>query len=140
MEAAPRKPVPSTFQPRRGRRRKPGTGCVSRISDHLWAGRCSPVWPDGKRRARNVYARTREECERLMARLIGQIKAELAAEKERLRREEQTARKDSGPPEAETAPGGPYFFCLWLFVWSARRARIVVPQKSKKTKAKPLFS
>ena len=44
--------------------RKPETGCATEINDHLFEGRCSPVWPDGAKRFRNVYARTREECEK----------------------------------------------------------------------------
>ena len=47
----------------------------------------SPVWPDGKKHPRNVYAKTREECEQLLAEMILQMKAEIAAEKERLRLE-----------------------------------------------------
>ena len=46
--AVPRKPAPSTFQPYKGQRRKPGTGCVSQVNDKLWEGRYSPIWPDGK--------------------------------------------------------------------------------------------
>ena len=46
-----------------GRKRRSGTGCVSEINDHLFEGRYSPKWPDGKKHARNVYAHTREECE-----------------------------------------------------------------------------
>ena len=34
-EVAPRKPAPSTFQPHKGKRRKPRTGCLSQINDHL---------------------------------------------------------------------------------------------------------
>ena len=89
-EVAPRKPAPSTFQPHKGKRRKPGTGCLSQINDHLWEGRYSPIWPDGKKHARNVYAKTRKECEQLLAELIEQMKAEIAAEKERLRQAETT--------------------------------------------------
>lgn len=88
-EAAPRKPAPSTFQAHKGQRRKPGTGCISQINDHLWEGRYSPIWPDGKKHARNVYAKTREECEQLLAELIEQMKAEIAVEKERLRKKER---------------------------------------------------
>ena len=83
-QSAPRKPAPSTFQPYKGKRRKPGTGCVTQINDHLWEGRYSPVWPDGKKHPRNVYAKTREDCERLLAEMILQMKVEIAAEKERL--------------------------------------------------------
>lgn len=46
---APQKPAPSTFQAHKGQRRKPGTGCVSQINNHLWEGRYSPIWPDGKK-------------------------------------------------------------------------------------------
>ena len=82
--AVPRKPAPSTFQPYKGQRRKPGTGCVSQVNDKLWEGRYSPIWPDGKKHPRNVYAHSKEECERLLAEMIQQVKAEIAAEKERL--------------------------------------------------------
>ena len=82
--AAPRKPAPSTFQPYKGQRRKPGTGCVSQVNDKLWEGRYSPIWPDGKKHPRNVYAHSKEECERLLAEMIQEVKTEIAAEKERL--------------------------------------------------------
>ena len=80
-----RKFIPGTFQPYKGKRRKPGTGCVTQINDHLWEGRYSPVWPDGKKHPRNTYAKTRDDCERLLAEMILQMKAEIAAEKERLK-------------------------------------------------------
>ena len=82
--ATPRKPAPSTFQPYKGQRRKPGTGCVSQVNDKLWEGRYSPIWPDGKKHPRNVYAHSKEECERLLAEMIQEVKAEIAAEKELL--------------------------------------------------------
>lgn len=76
----PRKPTPSTFQPYKGQRRKPGTGCISQINDHLWEGRYSPV-VNGRRMARNIYAETEAECEEKLAELISQMKSEIAAEK-----------------------------------------------------------
>ncbi len=72
----------TTFQPYLDTRRKPGTGCISQISDHLWEGRYSPVWPDGKKHSRNVYAKTREECEALLPGLIETMKAEIKAIKQ----------------------------------------------------------
>ena len=72
----------TTFQPCVGRKRKPGTGCITQISEHCWEGRYSPVWPDGKKHSRNVYAKTREECEALLPGLIQQMKAEIRAIKE----------------------------------------------------------
>ena len=66
------------FQPYMGKVRKPGTGCISQINDHLFEGRYSPTWIDGKKHARNVYAHTREECEEKLKVLIAETKAELA--------------------------------------------------------------
>ena len=56
-------PAMTTFRADPGKRRKPGTGCVTQISDHLWEGRHSPRGPDGRQRSRNVYGHTLEECE-----------------------------------------------------------------------------
>ena len=60
-------------------RRRPGTGYVKQLNDHLWEGRYSPVWPDGKKHSRNVYGHTEAECEEKLAELILQMKAEIAA-------------------------------------------------------------
>ena len=46
-------------------------------------GPLSPVWPDGKKHARNVYAHTREECEEKLKELIVQMKKEIAKEKKK---------------------------------------------------------
>ncbi len=80
-KSEPKKSAMTDFQPYKGTRRKPGTGCVTQINDHLWEGRYSPVWPDGKKHSCNVYAHTPEECEEKLAELIVQMKAEIAAEK-----------------------------------------------------------
>ena len=86
-EQVPQKLPPSTFQAHKGQRRKPGTGCISQINDHLWEGRYSPV-VNGRRMARNVYAKTEAECEKKLAALIREMKAEIAAENERRRQAE----------------------------------------------------
>ncbi len=83
--SAPRKPVPSTFQAHKGQRRKAGTGCVTQINEKLWEGRYSPIWPDGKKHPRNIYAHSEEECEKLLAEMIAEMKTEIAAERERLK-------------------------------------------------------
>ena len=82
--SSPAKPkaAKTDFQPVKGKYRKPGTGCVSQISEHLWEGRYSPKI-NGKRMARNVYAHTEAECEEKLANMIREVKAEIAAEKER---------------------------------------------------------
>ena len=76
--ATAEKPRMTDFKPYVGRKRRSGTGCVSEINDHLFEGRYSPKWPDGKKHARNVYAHTREECEEKLKVLIAEMKAELA--------------------------------------------------------------
>lgn len=67
------------FVPYTPPRRRPGTGYIKQLKENLWEGRYSPVWPDGKKHSRNVYGRTREECEEKLAKLILQMKAEIAA-------------------------------------------------------------
>ena len=74
-------PSMTDFKPYMGLRRKPGTGCVSELNDHLFEGRYSPKWPDGKKHSRNVYAHTREECEEKLTVLIAEMKAEIAEAK-----------------------------------------------------------
>lgn len=84
-QLAPQKPAPSTFQAHKGQRRKAGTGCVTQINEKLWEGRYSPIWPDGKKHPRNIYAHSEEECEKLLAEMIAEMKTEIAAERERLK-------------------------------------------------------
>ena len=64
------------------KRRPSGDGMVRNKVDRSWEGRYSPMWPDGKKHSRNVYAKTREECEALLPGLIEQMKAETKAIKE----------------------------------------------------------
>ena len=81
QETAPattEKPRMTDFKPYVGRKRRSGTGCVTEINDHLFEGRYSPKWPDGKKHARNVYAHTREECEEKLKVLIVEMKDEIA--------------------------------------------------------------
>ena len=71
--------APQEFVPYKAPRRRPGTGYIKQINDHIWEGRYSPIWPDGKKHSRNVYGQTREEAEAKLADLIIQMKAEIAA-------------------------------------------------------------
>ena len=82
---APKPPGRTAFQPVKGKYRKPGTGCISQLNDHLWEGRYSPK-VNGKRMSQNVYAKTEAECEMKLAELIREMKAEIAAGKERKKR------------------------------------------------------
>jgi len=79
---APQEPK---FEPTKGKIRKSGTGCISKINDHLYEGRYSPKDAYGKRMARNVYTKTEEECEIELAKLIVRMKAEIAAQKAQLK-------------------------------------------------------
>ena len=80
----PKKPARTTFQAVKGKYRRSGTGCVSQISGQLWEGRYSPR-VNGKRMARNVYAHSEEECEEKLAKLIEEMKEEIAAQRTQIR-------------------------------------------------------
>ncbi len=69
------------YTPKSAKCRKPGTGGVYMINDHLYEGRYTPRMPDGKRKSFNIYAQTREECEQKLAAMIAEVKEKIAAEK-----------------------------------------------------------
>ena len=75
--------VDENFEPWKPKVRKSGTGCVYQINDHLWEGSYFPRLPDGSRKKFNVYAKTREECEKELAKMIEQKKKEIAALKKK---------------------------------------------------------
>ena len=77
-----------SFEPYKGKIRKSGTGGIYELNDHLFEGRYSPTNAYGKREVHTVYAKTREECERLLSEMIPKVRAEIKAEKERLKAEE----------------------------------------------------
>lgn len=63
------------FTPYRGKRRRPGTGCISKISKNTWQGKFTPRNPNGSRQVHCVYARTEEECERKLGEMIERIRS-----------------------------------------------------------------
>ena len=75
-------PQTAKFEPKQPQIRRPGTGCVYQISNNLWEGSYSPRLLDGKRKKFNVYAKTREECEILLAEMIKEKKAVIRLEKQ----------------------------------------------------------
>ncbi len=77
--------LPPDFEPYKPKYRKSGTGCVTMINDHLFEGRHTPTNAYGKRESHNIYAKTREECEEKLAAMITHVKADIKAEKERLK-------------------------------------------------------
>ena len=90
-EITPKEEQKADFQPKNGKHRKSGTGCISKISDNLYEGRYSPKFPNGKRVARNVYAHTQEECEEKLAKMIVEVKSEIAELRNQLLREKETS-------------------------------------------------
>ena len=73
------------FQPVLRKTRKPGTGCITQINDHLFEGRYSPTWPDGTKHSKCVYAHTQEKCEAKLKVLIQQMNTERQALRDRMR-------------------------------------------------------
>lgn len=67
-----------------GKRRRPGTGCLYQINDHLWEGKYSPRNAHGKRITKNVYAKTRDACEKKLMVLIAQMDRDILAQKVRM--------------------------------------------------------
>lgn len=62
------------FTAKKSKKRKPGTGCISKVSKNTWQGKYTPRSKDGKRERHIVYAKSEEECERKLGEMIGQIK------------------------------------------------------------------
>ena len=79
------------FKPKRGKRRYWGSGYLGQTKGGRWNGRYTVTWPDGTKRTRGIYADTEEECEKLLAVMITEMKSEVAAEKERLRAENRAS-------------------------------------------------
>ena len=75
---------PVEFTPYKPKIRKPGTGCVTMINNHLYEGRYTPTNAYGKRESHNIYAKTREECEEKLAEMIAEVKAQIKAEKDKM--------------------------------------------------------
>ena len=67
-------PTMTDFRPIRERKRRWGTGSLSRNQNGQWVGRCTITWPDGRLETRKVHAGAEEECERLLAEMIADRK------------------------------------------------------------------
>ena len=76
--------APIEFTPYKPKIRKPGTGCVTMINDHLYEGRYTPTNTYGKCESHNIYAKTREEGEEKLAEMIAEVKAQIKAEKDKM--------------------------------------------------------
>ena len=62
------------FTAKKSKKRKPGTGCISKVSKNTWQGKYTPRGKDGKRERHIVYAKSEEECERKLGEMIGKLK------------------------------------------------------------------
>ncbi len=78
-------PCKPKFEAVQGKIRRAGTGCITKINDNLYEGRYSPRGADGKRISKNIYAKTKEECELLLAEMIPKMKAEIQEAKAKLK-------------------------------------------------------
>ena len=87
-EKAANAPCSANFEPYKGKIRKAGTGGIYQISDTLFEGRYSPTNAHGKREVHTVYAKTKDECEKLLEEMIPKVRAEIKAEKNRLKSEQ----------------------------------------------------
>ena len=74
-------PVSPPFAPYKGKVRKAGTGGIYQINDHLYEGRYSPTNAQGKREVHTVYAKTKEECEVLLEKMIAEVRERIKEEK-----------------------------------------------------------
>lgn len=80
-------PCSANFEPYKSKMRKSGTGGIYKINDNLFEGRYSPTNARGKRKVHTVYAKTKEKCEKLLEEMIPKVRAEIKAEKEKLKSE-----------------------------------------------------
>lgn len=74
------------FAPKEARYRKPGTGGVYMINDHLYEGRYTPRLANGKRKVFTVYAQNAEDCEKRLAEMIIKVKKEIEEKKKSKKR------------------------------------------------------
>ena len=58
-----------------------GPGGIYQLSDHLYEGRYTPTNAQGKREAHNVYAKTKEECEALLEKMIEEVRERIKGDK-----------------------------------------------------------
>lgn len=78
-------PVRPPFAPYKGKVRKPGTGGIYELNDHLFEGRYSPTNAQGKREVHTVYAKTKEECEVRLETMIAEVRERIKEEKQRVK-------------------------------------------------------
>lgn len=78
-------PVSPPFAPYKGKHRKLGAGGIYELNDHLFEGRYSPTNAQGKREVHTVYAKTKEECEALLEKMIAEVREQIKEEKQQMK-------------------------------------------------------
>ena len=73
------------FAPYKGKVRKPGTGGIYELNDHLYEGRYLSTNAQGKREVYTVYAKTKEECEVRLETMIAEVRERIKEEKQRVK-------------------------------------------------------
>lgn len=68
-----------------------GSGYLGQTKGGRWNGMYTVTCPDETNRTRDIYATTKDECEKLLTKMIVGAKTEVVAEKERLRPERKTS-------------------------------------------------
>ena len=89
VEEVPPEPAPppqrAKFEAYRGKIRKSGTGGIYQINDHLFEGRYTPTNAKGKREVHTVYAKTREEVEPMLEKMIAEVRARIKEDRRKLK-------------------------------------------------------
>lgn len=62
---------------------KYGVGGIYELNDHLYEGRYLSTTAQGKREVYTVYAKTKEECEKLLEKMIIEVRERIKDEKRR---------------------------------------------------------
>lgn len=78
-------PVRPPLAPYKGKVRKPGTGGIYELNDHLFESRYSPINTQGKREVHTVYAKMKEECEALLETMIAEVRDRIKKKKRQMK-------------------------------------------------------
>ena len=75
-----KKEKPKPFKPYKRKYRRSGTGGIYKLNDHLYEGRYTPTNAQGKREVHTVYAKTKEECDALLEKMIAEVRKRIKEE------------------------------------------------------------
>ncbi len=105
------------FKAMRGKTHCWGSGYLGQTKTGRWYGQYTVRRPDGTKRNRSVYADPEEECEKLLAAMITEMKMGVVAEKERLKEKRKVSCKQlRAPSGGTTSRGGVFCVCGRLYL------------------------